>query len=176
MSKSGDGKTWSSVVRIPIDGVNSGADHFIPGIGVDPTTKGNTAHLAVTYYFYPDANCSPSTCDLEVGLISSTDGGAHWSTALQLAGPMSVLGLPLTNQGYMVGDYISTSFVGSKAFAVFAKSKGSTCVLGQITSCKQKMVAPLAGLTITGGSIPVGRERPVALGLGRVTGGLATAS
>jgi hypothetical protein len=176
MSSSSDGMTWSSVVRIPIDKANSGADHFIPGIAVDASTQGSSAHLGLSYYYYPSTSCNPSTCQLDVGFISSTNGGSTWSNAIQLAGPMTVTGLPLTNQGYMVGDYISTSFLGGAAFVVFAKSKGATCVLGQVKSCKQKMVAPLTGLAATGGTVPVGRERPVAIGLGRPIGGAQTAS
>ena len=37
MSTSSDGKTWSAVTRIPIDATTSTVDHFIPGIGIDPT-------------------------------------------------------------------------------------------------------------------------------------------
>jgi hypothetical protein len=176
MATSKDGLTWSPVTRIPIDGVNSGVAHFIPGIGVDVATKGKNAHLALTYYYFPDSNCSVATCQLDVGFVSSTDGGATWSSPVKLAGPMNIAGLPQTNQGYMVGDYISTSILGGKAWTVFAKSKGSSCTLGQITSCNQKMVAPASGLAVTGGHIPVGRERPLAIGFGRATGGLKTAS
>src|SRR5207244_9216223 len=73
MSKSTDGKTWSSPARIPIDPTNSGVEHMIPGIGVDRSTSGNSAHLALTYYLYPNASCSTDTCKLEVGFVSSTD-------------------------------------------------------------------------------------------------------
>ena len=88
MSTSTDGKNWSSVVRIPIDGTNSGVEHMIPGIGVDRSTQGNSAHLGLTYYFYPTNNCNSSTCQLTVGYTSSTDGGSNWSNAITVAGPM----------------------------------------------------------------------------------------
>src|ERR687885_1632110 len=39
-SKSSDGVTWSDPARVPIDSVDSGADHFIPGLAVDPATSG----------------------------------------------------------------------------------------------------------------------------------------
>src|SRR6266487_4856090 len=80
MSSSTDGKTWSAAQRIPTDAVDSSVDHFIPGLAVDPSTSGSTAHVALTYYYYPDANCSTSTCQLEVGFVSSADGGSSWST------------------------------------------------------------------------------------------------
>jgi len=35
--------------------------------------------LALTYYYYPDANCTTANCQLQVGFVSSTDGGTTWS-------------------------------------------------------------------------------------------------
>src|SRR5207249_1639377 len=112
MSTSSNGTAWSPVVRIPIDDTTSAVDHFIPGLAVDKATAGSSAHLGLTYYYYPQANCSTSTCQLDVGFISSGNGGASWSTPMQLAGPMSLGWLARTNQGAMVADYISTSFAG----------------------------------------------------------------
>jgi hypothetical protein len=118
-----DGLTWSPVTRIPIDPVTSGADHFIPGLAVDPTSSGDHARLALTYYEYPDANCAPASCELTVGFISSRDGGESWSAPTDLAGPMRLDWLPATSQGPMVGDYISTSFIGGRALPVFADAR-----------------------------------------------------
>ena len=115
-----DGLTWSPVTRIPIDSVTSGVDHFIPGLAVDPSSSGDHARLALTYYEYPDANCSTATCELTVGFISSRDGGETWSLPIELAGPMRLDWLAATSQGPMVGDYISTSFIGGRALPVFA--------------------------------------------------------
>ena len=95
---------------MPIDAVTSTVDHFIPGLAVDPATTGASTHLALTYYFYPVANAR-GACQLEVGYISSPDGGAHWGNPTQLAGPMALSEIAQTSQGPMVGDYISTSFV-----------------------------------------------------------------
>src|SRR5580698_168649 len=69
-STSGNGLIWSAVKRIPIDPVTSTIDHFIPGIGIDPTTSGTTAHVAVHYYYYPQSSCTMATCRLYVGYIS----------------------------------------------------------------------------------------------------------
>ena len=120
LATSTSGVTWSPVQRIPIDAVTSTVDHFIPGIGVDPATSGSSAHLALYYYFYPTTSCSASTCQLDVGYISSADAGATWSPASQVAGPMTMAQLAATTQGNMVGDYISTSFLGGRAYSVFA--------------------------------------------------------
>jgi hypothetical protein len=129
MSTSTDGLTWSPVTRIPIDPVGSGVDHFTPGIGVGRSTSGAGAHLGLTYYYYPVSGCTAATCQLDVGFVSSPDGGAHWSAPAQLAGPMSLSWLPDTSQGVMVGDYISTSFAGGLAHPLFAVARppsGST--------------------------------------------------
>jgi hypothetical protein len=118
-SKSSDGVSWTDPARVPIDDVTSSVDHFIPGLAVDPTTSGTGTRLALTYYFYPNANCG-TVCRLQVGYISSPDGGAHWGAATQLAGPMALSEIANTSQGPMVGDYISTSFSGGEATTVFA--------------------------------------------------------
>jgi hypothetical protein len=124
-SKSADGVSWSDPARVPIDDVTSGADHFIPGLAVDPATSGAGTHLALTYYFYPDATCAGG-CQLDVGYVSSPDGGAHWGAPTQLAGPMTLDQIAQTSQGPMVGDYISTSFSGGLATTVFAVGKPAT--------------------------------------------------
>jgi hypothetical protein len=117
-STSSNGHDWTKPARVPIDDVAGSADHFIPGLAVDPATSGNDAHVALTYYFYPDAACAVA-CQLEVGYISSPDGGAHWGPATQLAGPMALTEIADTSQGVMVGDYISTSFSGGAAVTMF---------------------------------------------------------
>jgi hypothetical protein len=105
-----DGLHWTLPKRIPTDPINSGVDHLIPGLAVDRTTAGNSAHLGLAYYYFPDINCT-TACQLNVGFVSSTNGGASWSAAEQLAGPMMMNWLPNTTLGRMVGDYISTSIV-----------------------------------------------------------------
>lgn len=126
MSTSSNGANWSSPTRIPIDATNSGADHFIPGLGIDPATSGASAHLGLTYYYYPQANCTASTCALFAGFISSADSGNTWSAATPIAGPMSLSWLPSTFSGLMVGDYIATSFSGGKAYGFFAVAKAKS--------------------------------------------------
>jgi hypothetical protein len=120
MTTSLDGLTWSSVVRIPIDAVTSGREHFIPGLAVDHSTSGSTAHLALTYYYYPVASCTGDGCELRVGFVESFNGGATWTAPEDLAGISRPSWIADTNQGRMVGDYISTSFVGTQAWPVFS--------------------------------------------------------
>ncbi len=58
MSTSSDGTTWSPPARIPIDAVSSSVDHFLPGIGVEDSTSGNSAQLGLTYYSYANTSCT----------------------------------------------------------------------------------------------------------------------
>jgi hypothetical protein len=128
-STSTDGVNWSAITRIPIDDVSSGVDHFIPGIGIDPATSGASAHVAIHYYFYSQSDCTVSTCQLNVGFISSANGGATWNTPATLAGPMQLSWLPNSQNGLMVGDYIATAFtngVPHGVFAVATANSGST--------------------------------------------------
>jgi len=126
-STSMDGVAWTAKTRVPIDATNSGVDHFIPGFAVDRATSGSTTHLALGYYYYPVAACSTSTCQLTVGFVSSTDNGATWTQPRKVAGPIRLQDIASTNQGVMVGDYMSTSFAGGNfAFPVFAVAKFKT--------------------------------------------------
>jgi hypothetical protein len=160
MSTSTDGVAWTPVTRIPIDSADSTVDHFIPGIAVDRSTAGGSAHVGLTYYFYPKAQCGPNNCQLAVGYVSSIDGGASWSQAIQLAGPMSLKWLPDTSQGRMVGDYISTSFNGGgRAYGAFAVASaptagGSDCAKAS-PSCNQPTFTPTGGLVAQGPSVAV---------------------
>jgi BNR repeat protein len=146
LSTSTNGTTWASPARVPIDTTTSGADHFTPGIGVDVSTSGSSTRIGLTYYYYPVANCTTSTCQLDVGYISSTTGGATWSAPTQLAGPMQTSWLPNTSQGRMFGDYIATTVLpGGKAITVVpvaAAPSGSTFNVAMYT--------PTGGLAITG--------------------------
>ena len=125
MSTTTDGRTWTAPVRIPIDATNSTVDHFLPGIGVDPATSGTTAHLTLAYYFFPVSNCG-NTCQLDVGFVTSSDGGQTWTAGKKIAGPMQLKWLPLSDNGYMVADYISVSYANGNPFAVFAAAKAPT--------------------------------------------------
>jgi BNR repeat-like domain len=151
-STSTDGVTWSAVTRIPIDPTNSGVDHFLPGIAVDKNTSGGTTHLAVGYYYFPVSSCTSITvaCELTVGFTSSIDGGTTWTTGRRIAGPMSIGWIANTNQGRMVGDYISTSFTGDgKAHPVFSWAKatdgGASCTAGVV--CRQRLATASFDIT-----------------------------
>ena len=129
---------------------------------MDRTTSGESAHLGLAYYYYPNSKCTTSTCQLNVGFISSTNGGASWSSAEHLAGPMQLTWLPRTTSGFMVGDYISTSMGSADdAIAVFAVAKAptGTATCSNLSTqapgshCDEAMfTTPQGLLTIVGGT------------------------
>src|SRR5437660_966736 len=150
-----NGTSWTAVQRIPIDPVNSTVDHFIPGVAVDRTTSGASIKVAVGYYYYPDVSC-PSGCQLDVGYISSSNGGSTWSAATMLRGPMTMSWLPNTTQGRMVGDYMSTSYDASHlAHPVFAEAyvptAGGTDCATATPNCNQPLETPTTGLAAAAG-------------------------
>ena len=150
MSTSTNGTSWTAVTRIPADPVGSGVDHFIPGIAVDRSTSGTTAHLVVAFYYYPVSKCSSSTCQLDVGYVSSTTGGSSWSSTTNITGPMTLSWLPNTTQSRMVGDYISADFAGGTvafpAFAVASAPTGGTdCSTAGVT-CHEAIFSVVSGL------------------------------
>jgi hypothetical protein len=157
-----NGTTWSPTLpssapaRIPIDPTSSTVDHFIPGVAVDRLSSGASIRVAVAYYFYPNVLCTFATCQLYVGYISSADGGAHWTPATQLAGPMAMGWLPNTTQGRMVGDYISTSFdsvgLAHPVFPLaFANPTGDCATATPL--CDQALYTPAAGLSPAPGGL-----------------------
>jgi len=160
MTSSTDGVNWTALARIPTDPLNSGVDHFLPGLAVDPNTGGNTAHLAVTYYYFP-----AGSSELNVGFSSSLDGGATWTPGIRIAGPMEQQWVANTNQGYMVGDYISTSFTGDGiAHPVYSVAKrpttGSSCYPSN-TACNQRMASGRFDITTPPvAPVPVQRLKP----------------
>ena len=174
-SSSLDGLTWSTVTRIPIDALDSHIDHFLPGIAVDKNTAGSSTHLAVAYYYFPNGDtCSTSTCQMTVGFTSSLDGGASWTQGRLIGGPMHVPWIARTDQGYMVGDYISTSFTGDgKAHPVFSLAKApdsgvnGSCYPNN-TGCHQRLTSVSVDITQPPPVAPVRtRREPIARGLHR---------
>lgn len=148
LSKSTSETTWAAPTQVP-DPTAGTLDHFTPGIGVDRSTSGSTARVGLTYYYYPAASCSAATCQLDVGYVSSTNGGASWSTPTMLAGPMNLSWLPNTSQGRMFGDYISTSVLpGGPAFAALPIANAPTG-----STFNQAINVPTGGRPVGGGSL-----------------------
>ena len=143
------GTSWSAVTRVPIDGTNSGIDHFIPGLAVNKATSGTTAQLGLTYYFYP-----ARSTQLSVGFVSSNNAGSTWSAAQTIASGMPSTWTANTSQGRMVGDYISTSYGSDNlAHGVFATASaptsGTSCGAAP-DNCREPMSTFATGLAAGG--------------------------
>ena len=108
LSRSADGISWSAPTRLPLGG---GADFVIPGLAADPASAGR---LALAYY------ALRGTGLLDVGFVSSADGGRRWSAPRRLNAQSMRLSWIARAGGAMVGDYISTSFASRTAVPVFA--------------------------------------------------------
>jgi hypothetical protein len=104
-SKSFDGVVWTPPAVIPLGSGN----HVIPGLAADPARPGR---LALAYY-------TESSGKLDVGFVSSGDGGATWTRPLRLSPERMSFARIARAGGAMVGDYISTSFANGRAVPVF---------------------------------------------------------
>ena len=161
------GASPSVVRRVPINVPNATLpDFFIPGVAVDKSTSGSGAHLVVAFYYYSNTNCTVSTCQLNVGYGSSTNGGSTFSPVVHITGPMKLSWLPQSDLGLMVGDYISTSFSSvGKAFPAFAKAllpNGGVACSSAGAVCHESIYTIAGGVTALGGSIPSTTGRVVA--------------
>ncbi len=142
-----DGLTWTPLQRIPLDAIGSGVEHLTAGFAVDSSTAGSGAHLAVTYYYWPNAGCTAATCQISAGLASSINSGTTWSQHTTLGNPMAATWWANTDVGYMTGDYISTSIAFNRAVTVVPLAKAPN---GQ--QFDQSMYG--ASVCVTGGSLP----------------------
>jgi hypothetical protein len=136
LATSRDGVNWTQPALIPIEAVGSTTDLFVPALAVDPATSGRAAHLAVTYHALPqEGGCGyllpTCTGGVDVGVVTSSDGGATWKRPQRLtAEPMRLLAMADGDIGRMVGDYIATSFVRGRPMPVF--SLASPPVAGEL--------------------------------------------
>jgi hypothetical protein len=125
-SSTTDGTHWTAKTRIPLDPIGSGVDHFINGMGIDSRTSGTSAHMGMTYYYYPVSNCG-NNCQLTPGFSLTTDGGQTWTAGRQLAPAMQLNWLPNTFSGRMVADYVATAYpAGGRAFPIYSEAFAPT--------------------------------------------------
>jgi hypothetical protein len=107
LARSADGVTWDPPVRVP----TGAPDAELPGLAANAASSGQ---LALAYYALRGDR-------LDVSFVSSRDGGATWAKPRRLSSrSVSIDWIARTSLGSMVGDYISTSFAGSRAVPVFA--------------------------------------------------------
>ena len=119
LSRSADGVDWTEPQVLPVASNRTTDDALLPALAVAPGTRGTKAQLAVAYY---SMRCAGFTaCTLDAFLARSPDGGRTWKTPERLnPKTMKLDWLADTNLGRMAGDYISTSFAGSRPVPVLA--------------------------------------------------------
>lgn len=119
ISSSADGVTWTA--PSVVGAAAPGADLFLPGLGADPAPA-HTGHLTVLFHSVPfDCASSPDCPGIDVFLTRSSNGGRTWSRPQRLtAQPIGIHWIARTSSGRMLGDYVSTSFVGGRPVSVFS--------------------------------------------------------
>lgn len=121
LSSSRDGVTWTAPTRVPVADRGSRVDHFVPGLGVD-ASPGSRRIAVVLHSLRQFEGCLDGCPNgIDVWLVVSPDGGTTWARPERL----STQSMPLewiaeTNLGRMLGDYVSTSWIGGRAIPVFA--------------------------------------------------------
>jgi hypothetical protein len=103
LTRSADGVRWTQPNVIPA-AASPGAYHALPGLAAHPTVAGR---LALTYY-----RLLPNGA-IDAYSARSSDHGARWTRSRRLT-PQSMrrAWMPVTQYGPMVGDYVSTSWLG----------------------------------------------------------------
>jgi hypothetical protein len=120
VSKSRDGVDWSAPARVPAGGRGAGVNHFLPGLAA--TGSGDRAKLALAYYSATQPTGCNYTCEalIDTWFSLSDDGGRTWRAPQRLnTEVVRSTWLAETGIGRMLGDYISTSWVGGKPIPVF---------------------------------------------------------
>src|ERR1700730_15005692 len=113
MSTPRDGTPWATPAPAMIDPVTSKVDQYTPGLVIDPATSGSTAHIALTFNFFLNSNCSP--CSLGAACVSSKNGGATWSNGGVLGKGINPSWLPSTTSCQMSGEYQHVEVVAGQA-------------------------------------------------------------
>ena len=119
------------------------------------TRRATTAHLGLFYYNYSGRGRAATSipenpanqCELRVGFVSSTDGGATWSDPLYLAS-MGLPDLVRSSQGLMVGDYSTADVIPAGPNAGNAISAFAIGLTDK--TLNQPMFVPKNGIPITG--------------------------
>jgi len=96
-------ETWSAVTRIPIDPTTSTVDSFLPGIGVDPTTRGSSAHMTIVYYYYLGGQLQRQHVRVGGGFCDFDRWWRNLDSGSKLAGPMKLAWLPVSDDGPIGG-------------------------------------------------------------------------
>lgn len=120
ITHSADGIVWSPPTRVPAGGRGDSVNHFLPGLTA--RGSGGKTRLALAYYSAPQPTGCNYSCSavIDAWLSFSDDGGRTWKPPERLTSePVRSTWLADTGLGRMLGDYISTSWVGQRAIPVF---------------------------------------------------------
>jgi hypothetical protein len=124
LMRSPDGVTWSPPASVPVGPDDGSLFYFLPALGVDPTTSGAHARLALLYHSMgPSRTCEPAygCFQVDVKLTRSANGGSTWTRPQQLnAFPMLPAWMADTSLGRMLGDYVSVSWARGRPVPVWS--------------------------------------------------------
>jgi hypothetical protein len=124
ISRSAEAGRWTSPRRVPLGPLRGATDFVVPDLAVDPQSRGARARLALTYHAVSSADCTESTCLLDVFLVTSKTAGARWTKPRRLnPRRMRLTWLAETASGRMVGDYVATVFAGKRVVSVHAQAR-----------------------------------------------------
>jgi hypothetical protein len=117
LSTSTDGISWTPAQTVT--SARSTVDHFLPGLGADPSAPGR---LALVFHSIPDGCADDPACPgIDVFQTTSKDGGRTWTKQQRLtAEPVALDWIARTRIGLMLGDYVSTSFARGRPVSVFS--------------------------------------------------------
>ena len=104
---------------MPAGGRGDSVNHFLPGLAA--RGSGRRAQVAVAYYSAPQPTGCNYSCfaSIDAWLSRSDDGGRTWRAPARLTSePVHSNWLADTGLGRMLGDYISTTWVGTKPIPV----------------------------------------------------------
>ncbi len=121
------GETWSSPVRVNLDPVHNGLDHFYQWLAVDPTDG------AVNVIFY-DRRGDPENRKTTVVLARSTDGGRTFVNYAWTEKPFKI------NHGW-IGDYTGLTAMNGRVYGIWTEITSPTPATGSAGG-KAKSVLP----------------------------------
>jgi hypothetical protein len=126
ISRSSAPGSWTAPRRVPLGPLRSATDFVLPDLAVDPPSRGGRARLALTYYAVSSADCTETSCLLDVFLVTSKTAGTRWTRPRRLNPQrMRLDWLAQTSSGRMVGDYVATVFAGKRVVSVHSQGRPS---------------------------------------------------
>jgi hypothetical protein len=115
---------WTAPRRVPLAGLRSPTEFAVPDLAVDPRSQGARARLALSYHSVSSADCTETSCLLDVFLVTSRSAGARWTRPQRLNPQrMRLTWLAQTASGRMVGDYVATVFSAKRVVSVHVQAR-----------------------------------------------------